>query len=38
MEILNCGISNAGKVINAMKKLQIIQSVKGRGMEDMFSH
>lgn len=31
MEILNCGISNAGKVISAMKELQIIQPVKGRG-------
>lgn len=31
MEILNCGISNAGKVIGAMKELQIIQPVKEKG-------
>ena len=31
MEILNCGISNAGKVISAMKELQIIYPVKGKG-------
>ena len=31
MEVLDCGISNAGKVIGAMKELQIIQPVKGKG-------
>lgn len=31
MEILNCGISNAGKVISAMKELHIIYPIKGRG-------
>ena len=31
MEILECGVTNAGKVIGEMKELQIIQSVKGKG-------
>ena len=30
MEILDCGISNAGKLIGAMKELQIVQNVKGK--------
>ncbi len=31
MKILECGVTNAGKVIGEMKELQIIQSVKGKG-------
>ena len=31
MEVSDCGVSNAGKVINVMKELQISQQVKGKG-------